>query len=100
MTGTDRERLRGAFDGAPALYDRARLSYPEQPFDDLIQLAGLQPGASLLEIGCGTGRATLPLARRGFRVTCVELGENLAAVARRNLADFTHVTVVTSPFAT
>jgi 16S rRNA A1518/A1519 N6-dimethyltransferase RsmA/KsgA/DIM1 with predicted DNA glycosylase/AP lyase activity len=40
----------------------------------------------LLEIGCGTGKATAPLARRGFPVTCVELGAQLAAVARRELA--------------
>ena len=98
MTGTDRERLRTTFDEDATLYDRARPSYPEQLFDDLTQLAGLQPGASLLEIGCGTGRATLPLARRGFRIVCVELGDNLAAVARQNLAPFPDVDVVTAPF--
>ncbi len=98
MTETERERLRTTFDEDAELYDRARPGYPEQLFDDLIQLAGLQPGASLLEIGCGTGRCTLPLARRGFRVVCIELGENLAAVARRNLAPFPDVHVVTAPF--
>ncbi|MBI2913491.1 MAG: class I SAM-dependent methyltransferase [Chloroflexi bacterium] len=97
MTETDRELLRATFDEDAALYDRARPSYPEQLFDDLVQLAGLQPGASLLEIGCGTGQATLPLARRGFRIVCVELGDNLAAVARQNLAPFPDVEVVTGP---
>ena len=38
--------------------------------------------------GCATGQATRPLARRGFRITCVELGAELAATARRNLAGF------------
>lgn len=100
MNDADRDRLKTTFNQDAELYDRARPHYPEQLFDDIVDLTGLQPDASLLEIGCGTGRATLPLARRGFRITCVELGENLAAVARRNLAGFPQVTVVTSPFET
>ncbi len=39
----------------------------------------------MLEIGCATGKATLPLARRGFQITCIELGPDLAVAARRNL---------------
>jgi SAM-dependent methyltransferase len=100
VNDADRDRLKTTFNQAAELYDRARPYYPEQLFDDLVGLADIQPGASILEIGCGTGRATLPLARRGFRITCVELGENLAAVARRNLADFPQVNVVTCPFET
>ena len=82
----ERERLRQTFDRAAGRYDRARPRYPEALFDDLIALAGLTPGDHLLEVGCATGKATRPLARRGFRITCVELGAGLAAVARRNLA--------------
>ena len=100
MTPTDRDRLRTTFDEVAEVYDHARPIYPERLFDDLIALAKLQPGANLLEIGCGTGRTTLPLARRGFQITCVELGENLAAVARRNLAPFPEVRVVVAPFET
>jgi SAM-dependent methyltransferase len=37
-------------------------------------------------VGCATGKATRQLARRGFRITCVELGAELAAAARANLA--------------
>ncbi len=44
--------------------------------------------------------ATVPLARRGYRVLCVELGENLAAVARRNLASYPRVEVGTGDFET
>ena len=100
MTERDRDRLKTTFDEVAEVYDHARPIYPEQLFDDLIALAKLQPGANLLEIGCGTGRTTFPLARRGFQITCVELGENLAAVARRNLAPFPEVRVVVAPFET
>jgi SAM-dependent methyltransferase len=84
----ERERLRETFDQAAESYHRVRPDYPEALFDDLIALAGLAPGDRVLEVGCATGKATLPLARRGLRITCVELGTELAAAARRNLAGF------------
>lgn len=94
----DRLRLRQTFDAAADRYDQARPDYPEQLFDDLTLLAAVRPGDQLLEIGCGTGKATARLARRGFRLTCLELGENLAAVSRRNLAGFPDVTVINASF--
>jgi len=97
---TDRDRLKITFNQVAETYDRARPNYPERLFEDLIALAKLQSGADLLEIGCGTGRTTLPLAQRGFRITCIELGENLAAVARRNLSPLPNVRVVVAPFET
>ena len=84
----ERERLRETFDQAADIYHRVRPDYPAALFDDLIVLAGLAPGDRLLEVGCATGKATLPLARRGFSITCLELGSELAAVARGNLAGF------------
>lgn len=41
-----------------------------------------------MEIGCSTGQATLALARRGYSVTGVELGDGLAQVARVKLAGY------------
>ena len=49
-------------------------------------MTGLAPGARLLEIGPATGKATLPLARRGDRITGVEPGAAVAEVARSQLA--------------
>jgi SAM-dependent methyltransferase len=92
--------LRGTFDEAPELYDRIRPGYPEGVFDDIAGMAGLEPGSRVLELGCGTGQATIPLARRGFEVVAVELGAALAATARRNLASFPAVDVVNADFET
>jgi len=77
--------LRSTFDSAADLYDEARPSYPEELFDDLVELGELEPDDRLLEIGCATGKATRPLLERGFSVVCVELGAQLAERARRNL---------------
>ncbi len=92
-----REPLRQTFESAAELYDAARPDYPSELFDDVVALAGLEPGARLLEIGCATGKATRPFLERGFSVVCVELGAQLAKVARRNLAGMP-VTIDVAPF--
>jgi SAM-dependent methyltransferase len=87
-TEDDREKLAQTFDTASELYQRARPGYPDELFEDLVDVTGLAPRDRLLEVGCATGKATLPLARRGFRITCIEPGAALGAAARRNLAGF------------
>jgi len=98
VTQKDRELRRSTFDEAAELYDRARPGYPAALFEDLAELTSIGPGSRVLEIGPGTGQATLPLAERGCRVVAVELGADLAAVARRKLAGFANVEVVTAAF--
>lgn len=93
-----RVRLSRIFDEDAELYDRARPGYPPELFDDLEELAGARPGSRVLEVGCGTGRATVPLAGRGCRITAVEAGPRMAEVARRNLAGAGAVEVVTAEF--
>jgi SAM-dependent methyltransferase len=98
MIEADRDKLKRTFDHDAELYDQARPDYPDQIFDDLFALGALEHDATVLEVGSGTGQATRHLARRGCRVACVELGENLATVARRNLEQFARVEVVTCAF--
>ena len=96
----DHRERRRTFDEVAELYDRARPRYPDEMLDDLVELCGLGPGSRVVEVGCGTGKATLPLAGRGLRLTCVELGASLAAVARRRLALFPGVEIVVGDFET
>ena len=90
--------FRTSFDRAADDYDAARPGYPPALFDDLAELTGVGAGSRILEVGPGTGQATLPLAERGCRVVAVELGAHLATAARRNLARFPAVEVVTAAF--
>lgn len=93
-----RVSLRTTFDDVADLYDRARPAYPDAVFDDLATLTGLPEGGRVLELGSGTGQATLPLAERGYRIIGVELGERLAAIAQRKLIDFPNVQLAIGPF--
>jgi SAM-dependent methyltransferase len=96
----ERDQRRLLFEEVPQLYDQARPTYPEDAFDELAALTDLRAGARVLEIGCGPGKATLPMARRGYELLCVELGAGLAAVARRNLAEHPNVEIVNANFET
>ena len=46
----------------------------------------LPPGGSLLDVGAGTGRASLPIAVRGYSLTAVERNPEMAAVLRAEAA--------------
>lgn len=98
MSTGNAENLRTTFDTAAERYDRARPSYNAALFEELRQRCTLGPGSRVLEIGCGTGQASLPLARMGCEITAIELGENLAAIARDKLRTFPGCHVVTGAF--
>ncbi|MGZ4305045.1 MAG: class I SAM-dependent methyltransferase [Solirubrobacteraceae bacterium] len=71
-------------------YDSVRPSYPSALVDEVISLAG---GGSALEVGAGTGKATLLFAQRGVAVHAVEPSAEMASIARRRCADFPDVTI-------
>jgi|tagenome__1003787_1003787.scaffolds.fasta_scaffold20711863_2 SAM-dependent methyltransferase len=87
--------LRWTFTEDAELYQRARPGYPPELFAELSDLTGLtrltgslgiSSGGRVLEIGPGTGQATVELARLATEVVAVELGPELAGVLRRRLA--------------
>ena len=77
-----------------AFFDAHAPHYDANPFtghtkaevDFLLGLFALPTGASVLDIGCGTGRHALELARRGYRVTGIDLSEGMLNVARAKAA--------------
>jgi SAM-dependent methyltransferase len=83
----ERAQQRTAQFNAQALeYDHYRPCYPQACFDDLIETAGLATGDEVVEVGAGTGIATVPLVEAGLRVTAIEPGADMAAIAKGKLA--------------
>lgn len=54
--------------------------------DRIWQGLALQPGAHLLDAGCGSGQFALALAARGAQVTGVDLSPEMIRLARENAA--------------
>ncbi len=84
------------FDAVAVAYDRHRPPFPDSLFAALAQV--VPDGGRIVEVGSGTGRATLPLARRGYRIVAIEPGVGLAAVARAKLRAFPDVRVEEARF--
>ena len=79
------------FNTVASIYDAQRSGYPEALFDDLLRISGLRPGDRVLEVGCGTGQATVGFATRGLRVVAIDPGEQLLDVARPKFVEFPNV---------
>ena len=56
----------------PVLFSRRRRSDAPVEVENIISMLGIRPGAAVLDLGCGVGRHSLELARRGFHVTGVD----------------------------
>jgi SAM-dependent methyltransferase len=95
---SDNTPPRQTFDEVALLYNEARPKYPDNLFTTLVNTVGLDPHATLLEIGPGTGQATKPLAERGFHITAVELGNSLAEVAKHELREYENVQILNVAF--
>lgn len=92
------DTLRTSFDQTAELYDAARPSYPEALLDEVVSWSGIPPVGRILEIGAGTGKATLAFARRGFSVLALEPLPRMAAILRRKAAAFRTVSIEESAF--
>jgi SAM-dependent methyltransferase len=53
-----------------------------QEVDHLVGVLGLAPGQRVLDVGCGPGRHTWELARRGIACHGVDISERFVALAR------------------
>jgi SAM-dependent methyltransferase len=102
MSSRGRSRTRRAlgwiFDEDAATYDAMRPTYPSALFDDLFRLASIRPESRVLEIGAGTGQATVDLARRGSHIVALEPGPLLARIAAEKLRPFPRARIEVSTF--
>jgi len=89
---------RFTFNTVADLYDQARAGYPQALYDDLMEFDNLSAGDAILEVGCGTGKATEEFARRGLNVVALDPGPEMIAAARRRLGPTKSVRFVQTTF--
>ena len=53
-------------------YSRYRLPYPDSLIRRVIEIARLEPGDRVMDLGCGPGLLAIPFARAGMRVVAVD----------------------------
>lgn len=81
------------YKGIANVYEEIRPSYPERLIEDIISKSNLKASDRLLEIGAGTGKATVQFAEKGFEIQAVEPGEDMAEILKTKCAKFSKVNV-------
>lgn len=82
MTDVDPRWYDGFFEGAWLDYVQPEHDVTLRQVDFLVEELALAPGNSVLDVACGRGRHSIELARRGFRVTGVDLSPRSLELAR------------------
>jgi SAM-dependent methyltransferase len=77
-------RQRRVWSGRVASWDRHGSAALARVTEALLQATDVRPGAQVVDLGCGTGEISLPLALRGAQVLAVDVS---AAMVKRLLAE-------------
>jgi SAM-dependent methyltransferase len=75
-----------AFAGTADDYVRYRVPYPRALLDAFLAEARLPPNAKLLDLGCGPGRLSLPIAGRFAEVWAIDAEPEMVEAGRREAA--------------
>ncbi len=86
------------FEKISRLYDKARISYPPQLIDDIVAYSKIRLNGKILDVGCGTGQATLPFAQRGYYVVGLDVGKDMIDVATEKCSSFPKVSFKVGKF--
>ena len=74
-----------------AVYDELMDDIPYDSWADftiqVLREAGVRDGASIVELGCGTGAFTIRLARAGYDVTAIDFSSDMLSEAYNKAAD-------------
>ena len=67
----------------PEVYEHFMGRWSERLAEPFLELAEVEPGSRVLDVGCGTGTISLALARRGFTTVGIDASESYVDGARR-----------------
>ena len=98
MHDDERSKRALVFGEVAELYDRARPSYPPALVDAVVAAISDAPRARVLEVGAGTGKATMLFAPRVGSLVALEPDPAMATIAERHTAALEHVSVVVESF--
>lgn len=86
------------FDTVAAAYDKYRPTYPEELYGEIFNYISLDDRSRTVEVGIGTGQATLPILKTGCSVTAVEPGMEFSAICREKFKEYNNFSVIAGKF--
>ncbi len=79
-------------------YDDVRPGYPKEMYEDIAKICKLGESSSVIEIGAGSGIATIELAKTECKIIGIEPGSNLVAIAKEKTKGYPNVEIVEAMF--
>ena len=86
------------FDTVAETYEKMRPRYPSELYNDIFKLVQLNSSCNAVEVGIGSGQATLPILETGCNVTAVEYGKNFTELCLRKFKEYTNFSAVNMRF--
>eukprot|EP01063_Lacrimia_lanifica_P003481 TRINITY_DN11865_c0_g2_i1.p1 TRINITY_DN11865_c0_g2~~TRINITY_DN11865_c0_g2_i1.p1 ORF type:complete len:360 (+),score=70.08 TRINITY_DN11865_c0_g2_i1:39-1118(+) len=84
----DYDMQREFWDDFAEVYDDSYYGYwSMKAHDQLIELARVKPGMKVLDVGSGTGRLAVELAKRGAEVTALDWSEGMVEVSAERVTE-------------
>lgn len=90
--------LRLKFNEVAAEYDEYRPTYVPELYADIMAYSNINQFSRVLEIGIGTGQATLPFLNTNCHLTAIELGDKLAAFTREKFSEYKNLEIKNMAF--
>ena len=90
--------LEWTFDTAASAYEIFRPGYVDELYKMIFDYITLNESSNAVEVGIGSGQATLPILKTGCRLTAVEYGAELSKLCREKFKDYPNFSVVTNKF--
>ena len=79
-------------------YDKWRPTYVSELYKDIMDFKQINQCSNVLEIGIGTGQATLPILEKGCFVTAIELGDKLTEFAKQKFTKYENFNIKNMAF--
>jgi len=94
----NRKELGATFDTEASKYDKMRPGYADELFQAIFEYVKIGEGSRVVEVGSGSGQATLPVLKTGCELTSVEYGENFSRILMKKFGGYKGFKVITGKF--
>ena len=94
----NRKELGATFDTEASKYDKMRPGYADELFQAIFEYVKIGEGSRVVEVGSGSGQATLPVLKTGCELTSVEYGENFSKILMEKFGGYKGFKVITGKF--
>lgn len=94
----NRKDLGATFDTEASKYDKMRPGYADELFQAIFEYVKIGEGSRVVEVGSGSGQATLPVLKTGCQLTAIEYGENFSKILMDKFGGYNGFKVITGKF--